>query len=263
MSELLQGHMFPDDADGSTSSPGGFRVRTSLPPGRASDSTVTARRSSLNSPDLLMKSDRLGSSLRTSLRSAAEAVIGCSLSWTDSGTPGGRAWWVLGRLGRRTSGTGCGSSGDGWPTPRTLTGGPESAERKQELGRTESGGGDLASAVQASWPTASARDWRSESCSQEFQDERNAQTRGKPLTWEAQRWSTPCCEDKEAAGSAKRGGLTNDVRLAGLPAPARRNTRGSQAESSPHPVVLNPRWVSCLMGFPPDYLDGVEVPSKR
>lgn len=32
-----------------------------------------------------------------------------------------------------------------WPTPRTPTGGAESAERKQELGRTESGGGDLAS----------------------------------------------------------------------------------------------------------------------
>lgn len=29
----------------------------------------------------------------------------------------------------------------GWPTPRTRTGGPESAERKQELGRTRSGGG--------------------------------------------------------------------------------------------------------------------------
>ncbi len=34
-----------------------------------------------------------------------------------------------------------------WPTPRTITGGPESAERKQELGRTESGGGDLQSRV--------------------------------------------------------------------------------------------------------------------
>ena len=31
----------------------------------------------------------------------------------------------------------------GWPTARTVTGGAESAERKQELGRTESGGGDL------------------------------------------------------------------------------------------------------------------------
>lgn len=33
-----------------------------------------------------------------------------------------------------------------WPTPRTITGGAESAKRKQELGRTESGGGDLQSA---------------------------------------------------------------------------------------------------------------------
>ena len=35
-----------------------------------------------------------------------------------------------------------------WPTPRALTGGAESAERKQELGRTESGGGDLQAAAQ-------------------------------------------------------------------------------------------------------------------
>jgi hypothetical protein len=32
-----------------------------------------------------------------------------------------------------------------WATPRTPTGGPETATRKQELGRTASGGGDLAS----------------------------------------------------------------------------------------------------------------------
>lgn len=32
-----------------------------------------------------------------------------------------------------------------WSSPRTITGGGESAERKQELGRTESGGGDLQS----------------------------------------------------------------------------------------------------------------------
>ena len=39
-----------------------------------------------------------------------------------------------------------------WPTPRTITGGAESAERKQELGRTESGGGDLQAAV-GEWQT--------------------------------------------------------------------------------------------------------------
>ena len=48
-----------------------------------------------------------------------------------------------------------------WPTPRTITGGAESAERKQELGRTESGGGDLQAAAEM-WPTPAARDWRGE-----------------------------------------------------------------------------------------------------
>ncbi len=46
-----------------------------------------------------------------------------------------------------------------WPTPRTPTGGAESAERKQELGRTESGG-DLQAAAQL-WPNPKTTDWRS------------------------------------------------------------------------------------------------------
>lgn len=46
-----------------------------------------------------------------------------------------------------------------WPTPRTITGGAESADRKQELGRTESGGGDLQAAT-ALWNTPMSRDSR-------------------------------------------------------------------------------------------------------
>lgn len=46
----------------------------------------------------------------------------------------------------------------GWPNPRTVTGGAESAERKQELGRTKSGGGDLqAVALIAGWPSPAAQ----------------------------------------------------------------------------------------------------------
>lgn len=57
--------------------------------------------------------------------------------------------------------SGNGNTLSGYPTPRTVTGGPESGERKQELGRTESGGGDLqAVALMAGWSTASARDWK-------------------------------------------------------------------------------------------------------
>ncbi len=56
---------------------------------------------------------------------------------------------------------GNGNTLSGYPTPRTGTGGPESAERKKELGRTESGGSDLAAvALMTGWSTASARDWK-------------------------------------------------------------------------------------------------------
>lgn len=280
MSELLQGTMFGDDADASTSSPADSRARTSVPPGRAPDSTVIARRSSLNSPDCLMRSDQLGFSLRMFLRSAAEALTGYSLNWTDSGTPGGRAWWVLGRWGRRTNGIASGSSdivwprpaaenpGAGpnnskvenlltgnrhsfylsqaveaerrepgcigrtpagiWPTPRTLTGGPESAERKQALGRSASGGGDLTSAVQArqEYPTPGARDYRSPNLKP--YSARGGGKKGEQLPNFLAHWNTPAAQDCEQACSPKRGGLTHDARCAGPPAPARPNTTGKR-----------------------------------
>jgi len=46
---------------------------------------------------------------------------------------------------------------DQWIAPRTITGGAETAERKKELGRTESGGGDL-QAQANNWPGPAARD---------------------------------------------------------------------------------------------------------
>jgi hypothetical protein len=44
-----------------------------------------------------------------------------------------------------------------WPTPRAITGGAESAQRKQELGRSRSGGSDLQAEAQ-NWPTPGAND---------------------------------------------------------------------------------------------------------
>lgn len=44
-----------------------------------------------------------------------------------------------------------------WATPRTITGGGESAERKKELGREDSGGGDLQAQVEK-WPTPQSHD---------------------------------------------------------------------------------------------------------
>ena len=66
-----------------------------------------------------------------------------------------------------------------WATPRTITGGAESAERKQELGRTESGGGDLQADVKGKlnpmWVCA---------------------LMGIPIGW-----VTPSCADPVTAGS--------------------------------------------------------------
>lgn len=47
------------------------------------------------------------------------------------------------RGGDRKAEMGLDQEARNWPTPRAITGGPESAKRKQELGRTSSGGGDL------------------------------------------------------------------------------------------------------------------------
>jgi hypothetical protein len=52
------------------------------------------------------------------------------------------------------------------------------------------------------WPTPTRRDYRSEECSQEYADKRNAESRGKTLPW-AVRWPTPTVK-----GNYNRKGLS-------------------------------------------------------
>jgi hypothetical protein len=98
-----------------------------------------------------------------------------------------------------------------WPTPRTVTGGAESAEQKQERGRTESGGGDLQSAaLLASWPTPQARDVKGAPASQEtFDKNENA----RPLNEVARltAWPTPRAEDAESAGMRHSRGVADTM----------------------------------------------------
>lgn len=110
-----------------------------------------------------------------------------------------------------------GSSSD-WPTPRAMTGGPESAERKQELGRTASGGGDLQAAVKM-WPTASSRDWKD--------------TPGMN-TKRADRPGNARSADQLPRAVFKQEGLQDQ---------AKDSTSGKSR------VLLNPAWVAQLMGF--------------
>ena len=109
-----------------------------------------------------------------------------------------------------------------WPTPRTPSGGAESAERKQELGRTASGGSDLTSAVRQ-WPTATSRDWK----------------------------DTP-------AMSVDRPDRPPGGRIDQLPravyADGRVRREHSSTPGNP-PGLLNPAWVEELMGFPTGWTD--------
>ena len=159
-------------------------------------------------------SDSLGSTLYT-------------LTWKARRTPSARSIPALRASEAPTSGSGF----TGWPTPRTVTGGGESAERKQELGRAESGGGDLQAAVLlAGWATPVARDWKSNSASEEHHAKRMGATRGKPLSEQVHQfagWSTPTVNDVKnpnprvmREGSAATDNLSRQaIALAGWPTP--------------------------------------------
>lgn len=81
----------------------------------------------------------------------------------------------------------------------------------------------------------------------------------------ASTWLTPQSRDhkgisQKVAKGEYTGGLPDQ--LAGLHDQESLSTTGNLPALSPRPV-LNPRWVAALMGFPVDWLDGVEVPKKR
>lgn len=104
----------------------------------------------------------LVSRLRQRLSTAGSTLF--KLTWKESATPSGRSVCLLRASALRTSEPGCGS----WPTPNA---GPQNdgdttwEQRRAEL-KTKHGNGNgfgltLGQAVTlASWPTASARDWK-------------------------------------------------------------------------------------------------------
>ena len=131
-----------------------------------------------------------------------------------------------------------------WPTPRTVTGGAESAERKQELGRTESGGGDLqAAALLASWSTPTTHDAKGTDYGRYSEgglaDGRSCalQDQAQLASWastgsRASSWNTPRATDGENGGPNQAGGsLPHDVSLASWPTP--RSTEAGHSTGSP------------------------------
>jgi len=187
--------------------------------------------------------------------------------WPEDSTASSEDWRRLSRAGGVQNGcayprapwvplTDVNASSDfSWPTPRTITGGAESAERKQELGRTESGGGDLQAAAQK-WPTPTASD---------NGEKVTPQTRkGSSLLAHADKWPTPTATatDAKASGTAEYSHLPGryqgvtltdaTVRASRLGLPTvTAGESGSPQEGRRQ--RLNPAFVEALMGLPPGW----------
>lgn len=180
--------------------------------------------------------------------------------------------------------------GNNWQTPQTSdANGPREADGKRGLG--------LNTQAVEDWSTPTCRD--RETLAKVTRGQ-GATPGGTPLLVQVQQWPTPQAHD--ATGGRGKNNLFADshykphdltdaiqpdwltpqsrdhkgisqkpatgeftgsicdqlleMQGSGPPGPASSSTTGSR------PVVLNPRWVAALMGFPVDWLDGVAPPSR-
>ena len=142
-----------------------------------------------------------------------------------------------------------------WPTPRTPTGGAESAQRKQELGRTESGGGDLqAAALLASCPTPDTgigpHGHRGVSSNQKHQSAKDLQAVARMASW-----STPSARDHKDTSDPATWNCTEERnRYDQLPRQVQLTASGPTPNGSGAATgstgQLNPEFSLWLQGFP-------------
>ena len=138
----------------------------------------------------------------------------------------------------------------GWPTPKTPTGGAESAERKKELGRTESGGGDLQAVSQlAGWTTPQAMEPDAEMRPSRAATGRTTDYLGRQAHLTAG-WLTPSANE-DAAGTANgdmQNMLSHQAMLTGSEA------NGSTAATGNKDVYrLNVHFSRWLQGYPVEW----------
>ena len=165
----------------------------------------------------------------------------------------------VGRYGTKHGGRNLNDEAALWPTPRAITGGPESTERKQELGRTQSGGGDLQSAAKM-WATPTGQDASNNAGPSQFN--RNS----APLNVEAAKmWATPRSDDSMTSraniGMSKSNVTRNKSNIeeqVGV-------IVSGQTTPSSEVGALNPEFVSWLMGYPSEWLSCAPsaMPSSR
>lgn len=109
-----------------------------------------------------------------------------------------------------------------------------------------------------SWPTPNTGEGRRGA-------DVTANRQGSPTLTGVVCWLTPQSRDhkgisQKVAKGLFTGGLPDQLLGLGRRDPENHNTPGNPRGSS---LVLNARWVLCLMGFPTTWLDGVAPPSRR
>lgn len=163
-------------------------------------------------------SEFLGSRLRARMDIDGSTLF--TLTWKDWVTPAGRRFSLLRASKRRTNGIESGS----WPTPTAMDG-----NRGNLPPRPWDKGVPLTQIVaqRETFPTPTARDWRSEKALPEFEAKRNAHTRGKTLAYIATIYPTPTAN-----------------RWSGL------QTHGVNVVTG----LLNPAWVAWLQGYPAEWI---------
>ena len=243
------------DSSQSTSSAEDSHAPTSPLPEKAQVSALKKRRPAaaygMKWHELLAKSDPLGYSLRTYLRSACEALTGFSLIWRLSDTPAKRLWWVLGRSEHRTSGIEFGS----WPTVDKSCGDRGGAMLTGDRPSGQSRQVSINDAVKQNCaPPPVTKDWQTPSA-QQFEKRRQVgQTERNELLLlgQARRWPTPKAQNDKASGPSRIGCRVDLQTIAGQPDPASPSTTGKPRG------LLNSAWVAQLMGWPENYFAELE-----
>lgn len=174
-----QGEMWSGPTCSAEDSP----ARTYPTPASGPGSAASAAGYGQSTPELLASYDPDSCSWRTSQLCLDGGLSEFSETWPRSGIAVSGTAYRLPPLVPLTGGIGSGL----WRTPTAEDAAEDAAE--WDFARNSRGEAKFSAQVKygkgAMWPTPTSRDWRSESCSPEFQAERDAETRGKTLPWVA------------------------------------------------------------------------------